>query len=333
MDQEDKLQTLMLNRPNAITGEVKYPEKGVSNLGDDFLRALAVGTGVEEQAPGDAAGALGALGGMGLSGLKALGAVAIIPPKLAKEQGKALLERIRQNGLQRIIGGKQAMYRVPGINSTPIPNAEVTPEVMKALEFAQQRWPRLFGHLDNITDVDGVTQLRHGGTVSGSSRPSRYRAGKDGNPIAATSVLGISPFHHETADEVGATIGHELTHVADNLTNSDMYEAYDFANKLPGGYFANSQEMRARLQGARTKGYMQGYGRKDIEPLVSSVNSRAIVIPIKPLDSRITSLAPPETVRVPLTPESNLEKMQRLIYERADRKRQGIVDPRVPRKQ
>lgn len=68
-------QKRLFNEPGP-TPDVKLPDQGVSNLGDDFLRAVAVALGIEEQKPGDGAGALGGmaglLGGLGLGKLRSM---------------------------------------------------------------------------------------------------------------------------------------------------------------------------------------------------------------------------------------------------------------------
>jgi hypothetical protein len=45
------------------------------------------------------------------------------------------------------------------------------------------------------------------------------------------------------------TVGHELLHVADMLTDPQVVKKYEFFNTLPGGYNTNSMEVRARLMG------------------------------------------------------------------------------------
>lgn len=59
-------------------------EGGVSNLGDDIMRSLAVLFGIEEQKPGDAAGAVGALGS-----LLPLGKLLKFPPKFPNPEMSA----------------------------------------------------------------------------------------------------------------------------------------------------------------------------------------------------------------------------------------------------
>lgn len=61
---QDKLQNALLNRPAPTTGDVQYPKTGPRNIGDDALRAIMVGLGLEEQQPGDAASAVGGMAGI-----------------------------------------------------------------------------------------------------------------------------------------------------------------------------------------------------------------------------------------------------------------------------
>ncbi len=77
-----KLEELMLTRPLPVSGDVKYPTTGVSNIGDDILRGIAVGTGIEEQRPGDPAGAIGAM--TGLLPIMGLGKLAKFFPRKPK---------------------------------------------------------------------------------------------------------------------------------------------------------------------------------------------------------------------------------------------------------
>lgn len=61
------LQSLLLHRQPTVTGEVQYPKPGDPGVQDDrVMRGLMVGLGLEQQAPGDAAGAIGAMAGMAL---------------------------------------------------------------------------------------------------------------------------------------------------------------------------------------------------------------------------------------------------------------------------
>lgn len=65
----------LIQRPPSSEGQLPT-SGGVSNVGDDILRAIAVAFGIEGQAPGDAAGAIGASAGLLPMGklLKFLGA-------------------------------------------------------------------------------------------------------------------------------------------------------------------------------------------------------------------------------------------------------------------
>lgn len=118
-------------------------------------------------------------------------------------------------------------------------DASLNPSTMEALEYAQKRYPRLFGHIYSVTDIDPRTADIFGGShmVRGASTQSPL------NP--KFSRLELNPKLSNPT-----TIGHELLHSADMIaTPKEMGQRYQFFNDLPGGYNANSMEIRARNMG------------------------------------------------------------------------------------
>jgi hypothetical protein len=139
-----------------------------------------------------------------------------------KQWGKALLEDVKRGGVSKVEGG------IPSTTKTPL-----NPDTIRGLELAQKRYPRLFGHILEITDVPEDTKRAFPKQiVRGQMSPARSRK---------FSNLALSP---EFA--AGKTVGHELLHAADNLVDPEMVNKYSFFNRLPGGYNANSMEIRAR---------------------------------------------------------------------------------------
>ena len=146
--------------------------------------------------------------------------------------GKAMLEKLKASGVLPSYehGGK----------GVPLP-----PELMNVLEFAQKRYPRLFGHVLNISDVPEVMGDKGSGDVLVKGLQQRLGGTK-------FSSLSVNPLHRYPSQRNFAnTVGHELLHTADQIADPNFAEKYRFANTLPGGYGANSAEIRARNQGAR----------------------------------------------------------------------------------
>lgn len=291
------------------------------------LRAITTGLGFEEQKPGDAAGAIGG----------ALGAVSLIPPAVAKANGLRMVEKLRENG--------------------------VFPEhIQDALEFAQERWPRLFGHTTMITpapenatffgrskaaDPVSRNELRLDAAHAGLPMPDKWAQSEnlpEGFKLSSLEINKNIPDRYQAAQ----TVGHELLHNADRLTKPDWDNFYTFQRRqLPGdGYYDNASEIRARLQGKRTMAYRAGESNRSIEPFTESNGPSTgfefkkdfikkqypgIDIPEeRNLDSRITSLSPDQS-----TPPPNVDprdKLYDLMYERIQRKNQGLPpqNPRVP---
>lgn len=321
---QDKLEQLMLNRPVQVTGEVQYPKQGVSNLGDDILRGIAVGTGIEEQQPGDPAGAIGALG-----------AVSAITPKMARTLGSALIDKLKATRRLEVPTPLNLKTMQSADASVPISD-----EFMEALEFAQKRWPRLFGHLDDIQYLPLKYADEDGYVRAGVTAGMRRKWDEKGLPTNTSSKMFIAPERASNKDEAFNTVGHELLHVADNLRKGhEGVVTSVMVGGLPSGYSGGSHEVRARLQGARTMAYGKGLNRKDIDPYATIVRSpngdervgQGFDI-IRPIDSRISGLPPEAPIQTPKPGETNQQKLLRLIQERMDRKQQGLPpNPRVPK--
>jgi hypothetical protein len=248
----DKLEQLMLNRPVNVTGDVKYPKMGDPGVVDDkVMRGIGTAFGIDKQQPGDLPSALGA----------ALGAVSMIPPGMAKLRGAETIAHLKDN--------------------------KVFPEhVIEALEMAQKRWPRLFGHTSEILPMTAGAKPGPGPLPVGTSNPSvvdtetlreLYPGMKKDTGLISYMKLNADKIKDKnTAAQV---IGHEMLHGADAIVDPESIDKYLFANDLPGGYHANSQEIRARLQGARTEGYMQGRPRRSFDVTTTLDGTGREIIP------------------------------------------------------
>lgn len=308
---QDKLEQVLFNRPVTVTGEVKYPQPGDPGVVDDkFMRGLGTFLGITDQRPGDLPSAIGG----------ALGAVSLINPKLARMNGRMLINELKSVG-------------------------HFPEHIVEALEFAQKRWPRLFGHVVNIDKLNDYKAPYSGGIPAAASSENvgpeamnawRRATSKNSQfqPMSKStgefSRLGFDPNYVKDYPSATNIVGHELLHAADSITMPDAQQMYNFANKLPGGYLANSQEMRARLQGAKTEMYAKGVPRRAFEASTGANTLKTDITPV--LDSRISSMAPKDPVPKPVQkPAETLdEKIHRLIMERLYRKNQGKPDPRVP---
>ena len=144
-----------------------------------------------------------------------------------RKWGEALIQRAKQEG------------------NMPL-NTALPADIVESLEFAQRRYPRIFGHLSSIE------------TLPESARP----LGRTVHPSAKHSRLQIrpnpgTPYFEQRAIEKNpelfsgpATVGHELLHVADNITMPAMPEAYNASISLrPYGYRGSSFEYRAKNAG------------------------------------------------------------------------------------
>lgn len=303
-------QKALLTQPPAVSGNLQLPEGDPNSIGNQLERFITTGLG-GEQLPGDLASALGA----------GVGAVAVFPGLVSKARGLALINKLKRNGLPVIA------------NNAITGTREVPPHIMNALEMAQKRWPRLFGHLNDITDVDAAVSVP-GRTTFGRTVPVLENPK---NQVISELQLSADALSKPAA--AYNTVGHELLHVKDNLTKGrEGLELYRDSKKLPGGYDVSAQEIRARLQGARMKAYARGLQRREVEPYTSPVGLEHYAIKMpgevpKPIDSRISGLPPEPMPAVKGPIETNEEKLIRMLQERFDRQSAGMPpDPRVPRK-
>lgn len=196
--------------------------------------------------------------------LKAIGPSAAVafgagkPGALAnlRKRGAKTVENILQEGVERrTLGARPKDWLNPVHASKPasdptIPlaaNKELPEDLLNAVSIAQQRWPRLFGHLNEVADVEAMIKLSSGakgnvtrGTLGGATLPGNPQAYKLGK-------MGLDP---EWANP--DTVGHELLHLKDKILNP--YEDVEYQiNSLVHGYKDNPQEVRARAMGTRFK--------------------------------------------------------------------------------
>jgi hypothetical protein len=207
-------------------------------------------------------------------------AVAAVKPELIgklREHGADIIKKLKAEGLERRAMG----FRPPDVSIPPeklpkwklrdgkevidwqkvprVPNRPIPPEMMEALEFAQKKYPRIFGHLTTVADVDAYNQLMTGQRTLGSSGPVVPSLVPESlkalNPdIEKLSSLHLSPSvikrQADPAYQVANTTGHELLHTADRIVDPKNFtDKYKFSQELPGGYDANNFEIRANLQG------------------------------------------------------------------------------------
>ena len=179
-------------------------------------------------------------------GLSPAPMISIGSPAGRRAMGKFLIERLKEKGFSE--------------TGNPVPS-----ELMEVLEFAQQKYPRLFGHIGRVKEVpkelqvsspEGRFNVKHG-QVDHFPGKSRYME-LQLNPVPYKNRLGdvekygvkFGPDAFDpTLHSFPANLGHELLHVADKLAYPDMMEKYRFSNTLPGGYKANAFEFRAKNAG------------------------------------------------------------------------------------
>jgi len=197
-----------------------------------------------------------------------LGAVAGVPPeliKMVKQRGADLIERLQNEGVQMMHSRN---------TPTGIPNQPLKPMVMEALRFAQQKYPRLFGHINDITSthfMEEEQQRQLGRMLFGASEPMSQDFPTKFSNVQLNPRLANIP-----------TIGHELQHTADRIARPNFDELYQFTQDLPGGYDANSSEFLARAQGEKFKQKFQKYlEQKDAERIAiqSALEQNQPVIP------------------------------------------------------
>lgn len=145
-------------------------------------------------------------------------------------------------------GGPKAIPRLKKWGETLTQAAKrngFSSEVTEALDFAQQRYPRLFGHLSSI------------GRIGEDARPTTLMRTLHHEPKRTSLQINPNPqshkpnrlpmlLHPELFSEP-ASVGHELLHTADNVTMPDMAKAYNASLALrPFGYNGSSFEYRAK---------------------------------------------------------------------------------------
>lgn len=171
--------------------------------------------------------------------------------KQLRKRGGLLVDDVIEQGLQQRSLGRRPrdifnpLYKGRDVADVPFhPNQELNEPALHALSIAQQRWPRLFGHLNEVAGVDAMIDLSSalsGKVTRGAMSPSRSGA-LQSNKLGK---LGLNP---KEADP--NTVGHELLHLKDQILNPDDDLEYAF-NKLVHGYENHPQEIRARAMGSR----------------------------------------------------------------------------------
>jgi hypothetical protein len=206
-------------------------------------------------------------------------APSMIPALRAK--GKALLDKVLKEGLEQRSMGMRTIKDLdrkwdfdrkglPIPDDVYYPNDPVPEELAKALTYAQRKYPRIFGHLDDISQVDALNQSKTGGRVMGQITPVNewVPPAERVNPDAFEeafkntkfSKLGLNPKLMEVVEsEPASTVGHELLHAADNIVNPNWANSgYQKSMELPGGYSGSAFEARANVQGERFANAMKG---------------------------------------------------------------------------
>lgn len=140
-----------------------------------------------------------------------------------RESGARMIQDVLENGMPQHLGN--------GIFD-PTTRIPLSPEQAAALQYAQQRFPRLMGHVTGI----GAIEPELAGVAGGAYSPQTL------NP--KFGYIRLNPAYADAS-----TLGHELNHAADSLAIPNASEQYESFNALPGGYAANSHEIRARNAG------------------------------------------------------------------------------------
>lgn len=213
---------------------IKFTPPDAANLASHLPEPLRKAGGMALQGLMDVFGADDPMSGVYPTPLVAHGGPSNIPA--LKAAGKAMVEKIRAHGLEQRSFGIRPNTTV--VSKIPAPNTPVPEPLMQALEFAQQKYPRLFGHITDLADVDALTKIVNlGSNVRGSVRSAAGATPK-------LSKMALSP---ELATP--RTVGHELLHVADRITRPDFDKAYGYSMGLPGGYGSSAYEIRANNAG------------------------------------------------------------------------------------
>lgn len=132
MGQNRQMEQALLSRPLPVTGDIQYPKSGDPGVNDNrgidkILRGGMVGLGLEEQAPGDAAGAIGATVGS---------AASMLPI------GK-LLRLIKGKGMPNPVSGGLHLPREMAPMPTQNPVAEISRDEIDKMLHASVPRPHL----------------------------------------------------------------------------------------------------------------------------------------------------------------------------------------------
>jgi hypothetical protein len=179
--------------------------------------------------------------------LSPLGAVTGVPPSrlpALKYLGAQMVQDIKR---RRALPGRWL--------PRPIPQQGID-----ALEFAQRRWPRLFGHLVEIKAIPWRKRLPGGFGVSDHMQdPTLGKFSSMGLDFDEMYKYKVPP---------AGTIAHELTHTAENLAIPDFERVYWREYNKPGVGYENIHEIRARRMEDRMIDLMRraGYNVDEIEP-------------------------------------------------------------------
>ena len=196
-----------------------------------------------------------------------------------RQRGKELLERVLKNGLERRTLGQRPVAREfvdkaielenAGIEVPEHmfkPNIPVPGELAQALTYAQQKYPRIFGHLTDITSVEDLVKLK--GKTLGAMWPNttfdpdidtRFLGQKFVPQKTATLQLDPEVIAKSKKWNEGNAVGHEMLHLADNIVDPKKLKEGNLRSmELPGGYDANAYERRADVQGYRFDNAMKG---------------------------------------------------------------------------
>jgi len=164
----------------------------------------------------------------GLGATKAIPGLAVtaVPPEyLAKlrYRGTQLMQKLLASGAleERSIG--MNIKKKPGLvqritGATPeLATVDAHPELLDALNYARQRYPRLFAHNMDITDIDAFTKLTGAGTTIGSSGKATIpNVVNDNSRLREPKIPGIgaTPFSNIPPTDIPV-----LPHKKENLSN------------------------------------------------------------------------------------------------------------------
>ena len=238
-------------------------------------------------------------GGSSGGGSGVMQAVAGVPPgqiKALREAGKARLDKIAAEGVTRVFGGQRAMTPTAMQELIPLvkrykagellsskemsrlaggilpsdyePNIPLNDEQIEAFRMFQQRYPRIWGHIESITGLDRIhlgknaiteaSDLLKAPTGKANLVPL-YQRHSDVNP--KFSQLHVNPElmryiakakKMNYGEAAASDLAHELYHVKDQIrlgqnTNDMLYKMFD---ELVG-YWDNPLEVGARDFGDR----------------------------------------------------------------------------------